>query len=212
MIEIFYDVGATFIAPEDNKPLQVVLPSDATIQIPYAEQSQVHFGYGWQTLCPRNVVDTRRVPLMTISRSDADFDVMTSEWLDIEELARLARSGVTAAAPRGRNIFRHTSRLASSSRTGQIWGVGSKGCLEVWIDNQTPDATRRLNVVTLHSPSHDSAAGGDMSGFYKQLPISIAVDRIADILTFCDEAATLAVLADACDAGCCPPSVRFFEY
>lgn len=213
-VDIYFNIRAVLISSEDARPLRIVQPSDATIKIPYKKRCQMEHGRTWQTQSARDVVDTGQIPIITTSRTLTNLDVMTSEWLDVEDLVRAAKSEhrVTQPLPRGRNFFKHPSRVASSLQTSHLWTIGSKGCHELFIDRPTPSTGPKLNLVTLQSLGYDSKVGHDMSKRSRYLLLPISVDRIAEILAFCDEDAVLAVLTDACRTGCCPPSVLFFTY
>lgn len=167
----------------------------------------MHDAHVREIFCSRNITDTHQVSLITVFRTDEDLDVMTSEWIDVEEVVHAARSGTTQPS-KGRNILKYPGPIASTSRTSKVWGIGSTGFHESWIDYSGDEGSRVLNVVPLHSVGNDDST--NLSS--RPLHLPIAVDYVSEILAFCDEAAVIAVFTEACESGCCRPSVRFFDY
>lgn len=202
------------ISPEDSQGRHIILFPDATMKIPYKAHCQIPAADEWWNIGARNITNTRQIPLITRARTDENLYLITSEWLDIEEIVQAVKLGNTAAInrPRGRNFFQYLGPLALSEQTEQLWCIGSKGCYEVWVDHLGPDNTSRMNLVPMHAPDKDSSIGFDVSSLSRTLPVPLAMDSIVEIVAFSDEAAVIAVLTDTCESGCCGPSVRFFEY
>lgn len=211
-VDIIFDVGADFIPFGDTRPLEITRHPDVSLKIPYNEHSQVPDASGWQTFIPRDEPNTRKVPLITISHREEDLDMMSAAWLNTEDLVRTIKSGVKYISPIGRNIFKQSRPLVETMRTARVWRLGSKGFHEIWIEAQGQGLGWGMNIVPLLSVDYDPSVGHDMASQARPLNLPIDVTLISDILAFCDESTTLAVLTEECDAGCCKPSVRFFEY
>lgn len=191
-VDVFLNIGTMLAASQNTQYTLTILSPNATLKIPYNEHSQVQDADEWRILCPRNITNSYQVPVITLSEIEEGLDVMTFDWLDVEEIVQAVKSGAALSESRGRNIFNFAYPIAGTSRTSKVWGIGSKGCHEVWIDHSDPDRSRVLNVVPLHKEGNN---------LWRPLRLPINIDRITDILAFSDEAAVVAVLTEACETG-----------
>lgn len=197
----------------------ILIPTDATLRLEYEPASQYPGATHWQTFHPRDSFNIERVPAISLSHyqtvdEDAPKDMMTSQWLDVEEIiCKVKRFGSNARFnPLRRNMYKFLSHTAISGDNRLLWRVSTRGYHAFWINDTIAEGEGKLNLVRLQCSEREPSLGWDVGDLATTLVIPLNVDWVTRVLAFCDQTATLALFTEECDSGCCQRTIHLFSF
>lgn len=208
-----------YLSPFDDHSELVVRDPDVTFSAEY-ESGSIYTNSEWSTYHKGNAYNRGRLALLSNSDwQDPSVDRsswMTGvEWLELDEIVRAARAlGVGSKLPlRRRNVLKHSLILLSWDDQ-PLCGTGSGGYFLWWKERvDGSDTEYRIRLVPFFDPNLEPELGWDRTNCPSHtLRLPVNSSSILSIEGWCDEAATLFVLTESCQEGCCPRALRLFEY
>lgn len=189
----------------------------ASFKLEYAERSK-HDGYEeWETFHPRGGYARRRTTAHSTSvlrdpdSNDLQCHLSTVEWLEVDELLEQVRAhGPGANLPRQRRNLYKIHNLAESIDGSLLWRTSTRGYHSCWVEDDGDEW--RVRFLPILCPDSGPDLERDVSEGSRSLKLPIDPMLVEKLLTFCDDTATLAVLTEDCDEGCCPRGMRMFRY
>lgn len=210
-LHVYFDVRQL---PNETVGTHVVSPH-ASLVLEYDPSCQFETESTWYTSRQRNAYTGARVPVLSTSAWGEEFhDMMTVEWLDIENIIQQVKiSGSRAELPtRQRNVQRLHKYPTDISSDGDIaWRRSSRAFHSFWVSTDD-DSQPWLRMVPLFPHKGDPPLGWDVSEPIHIFKLPLHWDAVARLLGFCDETTTLIIVTNASVSGCCPPALRFFQY
>lgn len=203
----------------DSTPDVQTIRPDYTFNARYHEGSEYINNTQWSTFIRHPSYNWPRFTLGSSSKyqitgQSQSFDMTSVEWLDVNEVLRaLQASGSDTKLPlRRRNVHRFEVVPVPADDEGDpMCCTGSHGFVSCWME-QDETGEFQLRLIPLLDSGLEPELGWDRSDCWHSLHLPIKLSCISRLLLFRDEAATLFLLTPACDNGCCPRSIRAFEY
>lgn len=183
--------------------------------MPYAVTSQYPSNTGWNTFHKGNPYKRPRLVLLSTSvwmeppvNHDNVLWMITVEFLDLDDLVLLARSGDSPPLR-----YRNAVKLDVEPVADNL-ATSSSGCHVWWVQSQQPPPVRDplLRLAPFFARNSVPELGWDRSNNSRILQLPFRWDAVLTVLGFCDEAATMFLLTNECGQGCCPPAIRLLEY
>jgi len=210
---------SVFLGPFDNVSETATIRPDHSLTVEYDPGSVYTDNVRWSTYHKGNPYSRPLLGVFTTSRwslpgSTQSSDMYSVEWLNLDGLVQdLQTTGSqTRLPPRRRNVQRLKTKPLMSWDDEPLWRIGSLGIFACWLEENADEAGYRWQLLPLLDPALEPELGWDRSDCLHTLKVPIDMGSVLRLLAISEEAPTLFILTAPCTEGCCPRSIRMFEY